>query len=271
MRTPLARTHARSRERDPRMRWGHLYRLAIGLALLAGACGGGGGRAMEDGEAGEGDTIAAEVASFDLVAGRTGRFTVGLFSLDKQRLVAFGDVRLAFEFVGDGDGREAPEQRVPAATAAYLPIPGQALDASFETPRLVPASEATGVYGVPEMRFDQPGFWQVVAGADFDGRRQQATAAFQVLESSSIPAPGQRAPTTDHPVAGAPGVDPSVVDSRAAKDVPVPDPELHDTTVAAALGPPPLHGGGLHPLVLPEPLLRSHHRQRVGPRQAVRN
>lgn len=56
-----------------------------------------------------------------------------------------------------------------------------------------------------------------------------------MLERSAIPATGDAAPHTEHPVVGTAGVDPRSIDSRAGPDVAVPDPELHTTTIAAAL------------------------------------
>ena len=212
--------------------------MALALALITGACnsgdnepdvpatGGGGGRSRE---------LAAQVASYDLVAGRAGRFIVGLLANDHSRLVAFGTVELSFAYLGERGGTSPAGPPTAPVMARFLPIPGQRLDANAGGPRFVEGSEGTGVYGAPDVRFDRPGFWRVTATATIDGRRRQAEAAFQVLERSGIPAPGDPAPRTEHPTAGSPGVVLRSIDSRAGPDSPIPDPELHATTIPAAL------------------------------------
>jgi hypothetical protein len=176
-----------------------------------------------------GGAMAAVVASYDLVAGRTGRFIVGLFGSDRTQTVAFGAVSLTFAPV---DGDSTPSDPV---QATFLPIPGQDLDPDQTGPRLVGPAEATGVYGANGVAFDQPGFWEVAVTATLDGRTETATAAFEVLESSALPAVGDPAPRTTQPLVGDPAVEAKAVDSRATTDRPVPDPQLHDTTIADAL------------------------------------
>lgn len=205
--------------------------LALGLvlAVLAGAC-----TSDDNGEASppeRDDVIAAQVASYDLVAGRTGRFIVGLFGSDRTRTLAFGTVTFAFAHL---DG-EQPPLEPDAVAAEFLPIPGQDVDLDQPGPRLVGASEATGVYGAHEITFDEPGFWEVTITATIDGNDETTTAAFEVLEDSAIPAVGDPAPRTTQPLAGDPATAPEAVDSRASEDRPVPDPELHDLTIADAL------------------------------------
>ena len=211
--------------------------LLVTTALFTAACGGGGQKKATDDQPdrGRSQDLAAQVASYDLVAGRTGRFIVGLLSGDQSRLVAFGTVQLTFTFLG-ARGTDRPSGApTPPVTARFLPIPGQHLDPNAAGPRFVEGSQGIGVYGAPDVTFDRAGFWQVKATATIDGKSRTADAAFQVVERSAIPAPGDLAPRTDHPVAGAPGVDPRSIDSRAGPDTPIPDPELHSTTIAAAL------------------------------------
>jgi hypothetical protein len=50
-----------------------------------------------------------------------------------------------------------------------------------------------------------------------------------------VPAPGEPAIRSENPAIGSPGVPPQAIDSRASEANPVPDPELHATTVAQAL------------------------------------
>lgn len=229
--------------------------VVIALALVATACG-------DDNDAGDGnqagdEAIVAQVASYDLVAGRTGRFIVGLFSSDRTRTLAFGTVTFGFSPLDGTTNAEATDAGATDAgatddpggrsdsddtsggsepiEASFLPIPGQDIDADQPGPRLVSAAEATGVYGAPEVTFDQPGFWEVSVTATLDGTEESASAAFEVLADSDIPTVGDPAPRTTQPLAGDPDVDPRSIDSRAGTDRPIPDPELHDITIADAL------------------------------------
>jgi len=203
----------------------------LGFVLLTAACGSDG---TDGPEATREGALVAQVASFDVVAGRTGRFIVGLFGSDRTRTLAFGTVTLRFANLDDtaGNDSDTPGKPVPAT---FLPIPGQDTDATQPGPRLVGGSEATGVYGAPEVSFDQPGFWEVTVTATVDGENETATAAFEVLADSDIPTVGDPAPRTDQPLAGSTSVAPEAIDSRAGPETPIPDPELHDTTVADAL------------------------------------
>ena len=206
-------------------------------ALLTAACGGGEQKKATDDEPDRGrpQGLAAQVASYDVVAGRTGRFIVGLLAGDQTKLVAFGTVQLTFRFLGTRGSDHPSGTPTPPVTARFLPIPGQHVDADGPGPRFVEASEGIGVYGADGVTFDRSGFWQVEANATIDGAPRTAKAAFAVLDTSSIPAVGDNAPRTDHPVSGAAGVDPRSIDSRAAPDTAIPDAELHSTTIAEAL------------------------------------
>lgn len=211
--------------------------VALAVSLMAAACGGGDDKpdvTAPSKSAGAG-TLSAQVASYDLVSGRTGRFIVGLLEGDQRRLVAFGTIELRFAFLGEhGSDRPSVDPTAPV-TARFLPIPGQKIDPAARGPRFVSGSEGIGVYGAEGVTFDRPGFWQVRARAMIAGKTLDAEAAFQVLERSAIPAPGDAAPRTENDVAGAPGVDARSIDSRAGPDTPIPDPELHGTTIAAAI------------------------------------
>lgn len=147
---PIRRSHPMSRH-DHRA----LMVVTLVLALVAAACGG-----SDTGSSGARQrdaVIAAQVASYDLVAGRTGRFIVGIFGSDRARTVAYGTV--TFQFSPVNDGAADPAEPGPLVEASFLPIPGQDIDPDQPGPRLVGAAEATGVYGAPEVSFDHPGFW----------------------------------------------------------------------------------------------------------------
>lgn len=169
------------------------------------------------------------------MAGRKGRFIVGLLAADKRRLVGFGTVELTFAYLGARGSVSRAGAVTQTVTAHFLPIPGQRIDAGAPGPRFVEGAQGIGVYAAPDVTFDRPGFWEVTTAAVIDGARQQAQAAFEVLERSAIPAVGDPAPRTEHAVAATVGVDARPIDSRAAADVALPDPELHATTIAAAL------------------------------------
>ncbi len=204
--------------------------LFTAVALLAAAC-----TSSDNGDASSSserdDVIAAQVASYGLVAGRTGRFIVGLFGADRTSTLAFGSVTFAFTHL---DGEQPSPEPDPVA-ADFLPIPGQDVDLDQPGPRLVGASEATGVYGAGDITFDEPGFWEVTVTATIDGNDETTTAAFEVLEDSAIPAVGDPALRTTQPLTGDPTTAPEAVDSRASQDRPVPDPELHELTITDAL------------------------------------
>lgn len=182
--------------------------------------------------------LVAAVASYDIVANRTGRFIVGLYTADQSRTLAYGTVSFAFTYLGDGQGTEPTgAAQFGQVEASFLPIPGQEIptDTARGPSQLVPGSVATGVYAAPRVDFDRAGFWEVEVTAEVDGDVETTTGAFEVLADSDIPAIGDQAARTRQPLAGDPNADPKAIDSRAGEDTPVPDPELHDITVADAL------------------------------------
>lgn len=212
-----------------RPRW---FAGAVLVAVLAAACGGG----SDDGDGGEGagdSEISAEVASFDLAVDRDERFTMGFFAADNRQL-AFGDVTLHFGFAGTSDDPRREIAAGPGIDARFLPIPGQDVDPDQPGPRLVPPSEARGVYGAEGVRFDQAGNWIVIAEGEVDGESFEAQAAFQVNEEPQVVAVGDPAPATQNPLPDDPNVPPTAIDSRAEDGV-FPDPELHSTTIADSL------------------------------------
>jgi hypothetical protein len=85
-----------------------------------------------------------------------------------------------------------------------------------------------------DVAFDRPGFWGVTAVVDLDGP-QEVKTAFKVLPKHAVPAAGDPAPASRNLTVSTPGAAPEAIDSRASSTTPVPDPELHQTTVAQAL------------------------------------
>lgn len=210
--------------------------MVLSMAIAAAACSNGGNKptTLAQGDKASGK-ISAQVASYDLVAGRAGRFIVGLLAADQSQLVGFGTAELRFAYLGQRGAVSSTVPAGPPMTAQFLPVPGQNIDLATPGPRFVRGSQGIGVYGVSGVTFDRAGFWQVIATAMLDGKRRSAEAAFEVTDRSLLPGPGDLAPRTENPIAGAAGVDPRSIDSRADAQTPIPDPELHRTTVAGAL------------------------------------
>ncbi len=223
----------------------HHRRLLLALALIGvlvvGACGGGSDTGSGDATtttdalaSGADDPFVAQVASYELVAGRDQRFMAALAGNGTGSVVSFGSVDLEFFSLGT---RDAPTdaQPGPTATAAFAPVAGQKVDPEAKGPREARPSEGLGVYVADPVTFDRAGFWGVRVKATIDGKAVSANASFEVVSEPRLPFPGQPAPRTDNAVAGDSGVDPASIDSRAKDGAPLPDPELHSTTVSAAL------------------------------------
>jgi hypothetical protein len=174
-----------------------------------------------------------EVASSDLAVGATQHFEVGIFSSDGQtgvRLLSFGQMSLGFSFLGDGSGTPQPG---PQAVGTYVGAYGTPQDGS--APAFTDPNDARGIY-LADVTFDQAGTWQVDATVDIPGEgRQTLSTNFLVSEEHSLPAPGERAQPTENLTMDSTGVPPAAIDSRALDGAPVPDPDLHQTTIADAL------------------------------------
>ena len=200
--------------------------LAAALLLAACSSGGDGGSGQPDP-----DDLVVAVASYDLAVGPPSRFIAGVLTAD-QRLVAFGSVDMRFSFLGTRQGGERSAAG-PATKAHFLPIAGSTVpDPPPSAPRVVTGSEARGVYAVLA-GFDRPGFWQVEVAATLDGQARSATGAFEVYERHAVPAPGDPALPTENLTMDSTVVPRSAIDSREPGGIP--DPDLHRTTIAAAL------------------------------------
>ncbi|MEW6475413.1 MAG: hypothetical protein AB1679_24420 [Actinomycetota bacterium] len=213
------------------------FALAAGLSLSA--CGGG----DDNKEAGTTDTSAAtdtsagpdkvdgSVASYDLAVGPPARFMFGMFNQAKGP-IGYGTARFNFFFLGQDCA--AQSQPGPAnVTAGYLPLPGSpAPPGDSSKPVYLPTHER-GVY-TADVAFDRPGFWGVAALVDLGGP-QEVKKCFKVLPQHTVPFVGDPAPASQNLTVSTPGAAPEAIDSRASASTPVPDPELHQTTVAQAL------------------------------------
>lgn len=232
-----------TRPMDPPRRL--LLALLSTVALLA-ACGGGRGDAVSDGatstsQAAEpvgseaDDPFVAQVASFELVSGQDQRFLAALAGNGTGMVVSFGKVDLEFFYLGTRAKPIDPPVAKTKAEAAFFPVAGQTVDAGAPGPRVAKPSEGLGVYAADAVRFDAPGFWGVKVKAIIDGKAISANAAFEVVGESQLPFPGRPAPRTENPIAGAAGVDPVAIDSRAKGGRAASDPMLHSASVATAL------------------------------------
>lgn len=207
----------------------------VGLALVLGACGGGGDK-KDDGASGattttSPDRVQAQVASYDLAVGPPGRLILGMFN-EARGPIGYGTVPMRFFFLGTDQPSGTP-QPGPTATGTYLPLPGSPPPPADTSKTAYLPTDQRGVYAT-QVAFDRPGFWGVEATADLDGP-QTVRVAFQVLPARQVPAAGDAAIASQNLTVAAAATSPSAVDSRASATAPVPDPELHQTTVAQAL------------------------------------
>ncbi|HYX43403.1 MAG TPA: hypothetical protein VE760_00060 [Acidimicrobiales bacterium] len=212
-------------------------RLALVLlaaALLAASC-----SSSDDGAKSGPDTssssedLVVQVASYDLAVGPPARVIAGVLNT-KQRLVGYGAVTMRFSYLGTGQEGARPEPSGPPVQASFLPVAGNKLPSPVPTePRLVEGTER-GVYS-GEKAFDRAGFWQVEVSARIGADEKRGNGAFQVLEKHAVPAPGDAAPATQNLTLASTDVPKAAIDSRAGSDGEVPDPDLHRTTIAAAL------------------------------------
>jgi hypothetical protein len=210
-------------------------RLFAGLlvaAFVLAACGGGRGKAKTASSDKDPNGVSAETASFDLAAGPPSRYLIGLFTND-QRGVSFGSIQLQFCFLGATKASEPCQLSAPV-TATFLPTPGSDVPASKTAPEVISPSGPKGVYE-GQAGFDKAGIWQTHVVATVAGKQRTADTSFQVLERHAIPGPGDAAIPSENLTSTTPGVNPASVDSRAGAGGLIPDPELHTTTIAAAV------------------------------------
>lgn len=208
--------------------------LLVALGLLGSAC-----ASSEPAPAGGSPAPPSDlqmvVASVDLYVGTPQRFLVGLPFAGGQ-LLSYGTVDLRFSYTGPAESPVSPEPG-PTATASYVPTPGTP-EGAGSGPTPTQPSEARGVYQATGLTFDRAGIWEVEVTANVEGAGPRtATAAFQVAEQPSLPAPGQPALPTDNLTIRSKGAPEAAVDSRAAiGERVIPDPQLHRWTIARAIG-----------------------------------
>lgn len=201
------------------------------LALIAAACSSD-TTATVSPNAGAGagaETFALQIASSDLYADAPQRVQFGIFSSTEERgvlLLTSGEIDVTLAPFADGAGTPS------AGSARYVGAPGTGGDPAAP-PALTAPDVARGVYQL-EASFDAAGVWQADVSFDVDGSPISLSTQFQVAEAPALPAVGDKALRTDNLVVGS-DADPQAIDSRATDGVPVPDPELHASTIAQAI------------------------------------
>ena len=166
-----------------------------------------------------------QVASTDLYAGTALRVQVGVFGSTDQgvELLTGGSIPLTLVAADGGDPIEGQ--------ARYIPAPGTP---SAKDPGLTPPSQARGVYQLDDITFPTTGVWQVQLSFTAGEQPIDLTAQFPVADKPALPAPGQPALKTANLTMADKG-DPQAIDSRAQDGAAVPDPELHQDTIAGAI------------------------------------
>jgi len=205
------------------------------LILLAAACDGGEPAPGTTPSAPSGVQFAAQMATVDLYAGAPQRAQIGILGSDPELgalPLSFGTIDVAFSYLG-ADGGDAP-QPGPTVEARYVAAYG--FPEGGTGPAMTPAAESRGVYQA-DVTFDRAGLWQAEASLDVEGHGpQQLATTFPVVEDPAYPAPGDRAPRTENLTFADEGdVPASAIDSLAIDGEPIPDPELHQTTVAGSV------------------------------------
>jgi len=204
--------------------------VCVVLVTAAAACSSGGSKKPA---AGGKDSLAVEVASYDLAVGPPARFIAGVLMADQQ-LVGFGTVAMQFAFLGTEKASTAPTPVGGPTTATFLPVPGTTIPTPPPSDPTVVAGVDRGVYAA-QFGFDRPGFWQVQVTAQVGAKLLRGTSAFSVADHHHLPGPGDAALDTTNLTITSTDVPKAAIDSRAGTGGEVPDPELHSTTIAAAL------------------------------------
>jgi hypothetical protein len=203
--------------------------LLVGVALVAACADGVEPDAAPQAPASE--ELIVQAANYEIVAGEDSRFIAGLLTPD-QMFVSFGEVDIEFFYLGTEEGEGTAEEG-PTATGTFLAIEGGD-DSATDTPEATTATEGRGVYAA-DVTFDQAGFWAAQVTADLSDGPLSGRAVFEVYEDNRYPAVGEKAPRTDNLTVETDDAPREAIDSRARDGEPVPDPELHQVTIAESI------------------------------------
>jgi hypothetical protein len=199
----------------------------------------GSGDETEDGnDAAAADTpLAVVIASYDVAAGEDRRLLAGVLTADATP-IAFGEATFELGYLGDEPSGEA--ELLGTETARFLPVLGLEPEVEETEQATVLVGQAgTGVYEA-FVDLEEPGFYGLRVTLELeDGTTRQGQATFEVLPETQVHDVGDEAPRSqnltiaDVEAGDAPAV---AVDSRAqGEDAEVPDPQLHDSTIAESL------------------------------------
>ncbi len=215
---------------------------AAALALAASGCGGSGDPPRPAPEAAE--FPAAKGKTINQILEGSGAKPTKLVVAPAAREFEVGSNRYSFGVFTTGN-----EQIDDADVALYFardenspvegPLPAKV--SSLETKPAYRAQgtegpgEATTVYVVPKVEFDQPGPWLAIAMLKGpNGLEASRVPSPSVARHSRIPAVGERAPAIETPTAASVGGDLSKIDTR------IPPDQMHKVNFAAALGKKPI-------------------------------
>jgi hypothetical protein len=175
-------------------------------------------------------SYAAQMASTWHYVGAPQRVQVGIVASDANgvRFVTQGALGIAFGYLGE-DGAGDPAAG-PNANARYIPVPGT--ETSGDAPAIV--TGARGVYQADGVTFDRAGIWRATLSIEIDGVARRLTTDFRVDPTSQIPAPGMPALATENLTMDS-KVRAGAIDSMADSSREIPDPELHEWTIADAI------------------------------------
>jgi hypothetical protein len=213
----------------PRRR--RLWSLAVAVLAVGAVASGCSGDETGDDGASRPRSLDVIVANHELVANVGNRFLLGLV-LGDGRQVAYGTVQVQIRSVADG----VPASPGPVVLAEYLPLFGTKAGDPEAQPEAISPASAKGVYLIRGVTFTGAGTFQVAVAADVRGVGVvQGSTPFEVLPEPAVPAPGERAPRSENLTLGDEGAPPAAIDSRAATQGEVRDPELHGETIAGAI------------------------------------
>jgi hypothetical protein len=211
-------------------RGGRVTAPVVAAALLMASCSPGDEQSQKSGGRGQG--LVVQVANYELVAGRENRFIAGLLTEDNL-FVSGGTVNMRFSITTGEPGNTGGVSDEETGTFLHI---DEGHGPPPERVTVGPATIGRGVYAARTEILVVPGTWEVEVEADLGGGDvRTATAAFQVLPEARVPAPGQKAPRTENLTIGSKGAPDVAVDSRAETAGGIPDPELHDITIAEAI------------------------------------
>lgn len=209
------------------------------LSMAFAACGDGGDDKKGDAAPSNSTTTASpdqvkgQVASYDLAVGPPARLILGIFN-EAKGPVGYGTVPLRFFFLGtDPNKPNQTAEAGPTASGMYLPLPGSPPPPGDTSKTAYLPTDQRGVYAA-NVAFDRPGLWGVEATLDLDGSKA-VRVGFKVLPKHEVPVPGDAAIPSQNLTVSTPGAVPATIDSRATSIDSVPDPELHQNTVAEAI------------------------------------